>query len=107
MADVAVVDTHALVWYADEDWRRLGSAARELFERAEEGGFTRWAERLLASTTFLVADLTAEIVLHAETLYAISERTDRLIAATASVLDCPLITRDREITSVSGVEVIW
>lgn len=51
-------------------------------------------------------DLTAAIVLRAEALYDIRERGDRLIAATAAVLDVPLITRDPEIGR-AGVEVVW
>jgi predicted nucleic acid-binding protein len=30
-----------------------------------------------------------------------------LIAATAAVLDMPLITRDPEIAEVAGVELLW
>ena len=47
------------------------------------------------------------IVLRAHTLYAIPERGDRLIAATAAELDCPLITRDPEIARAAGVDLIW
>ena len=46
------------------------------------------------------------MVLRAETLYRIPERTDRLIAATAAALDYPLITRDARIRE-AGVNVIW
>ena len=52
-------------------------------------------------------DLTAAIVLRSQELYAIPERGDRLVAATAAELDCPLITRDPEIAAAAGVEVIW
>jgi predicted nucleic acid-binding protein len=52
-------------------------------------------------------DLGVEIVMKAEELYAIRERGDRLIAATAAVLDLPLITRDPEIANAAGVELLW
>lgn len=131
---VAVTDSQALIWYAIGPHRRLGRRARALFARAERGeatiyvpvlvmaeiaeaigrggirselGFSRWAERLLASRHFAAVDLTADIVFEAEALYAIPERGDRLIAATASHLECPLITNDPAITRVPGVLTIW
>jgi len=51
--------------------------------------------------------LTAEIVYLAQRLYAILERGDRLIAATALALDLPLITRDPQIAAAAGVECLW
>jgi predicted nucleic acid-binding protein len=46
-------------------------------------------------------------VVKAEELYAIREQGDRLIAATAAVLDLPLVTRDPEIKKAAGVELLW
>lgn len=131
---LAVTDSHALIWYAMGSERRLGRAARAMFARAERGqatiyvpvlvlveiaeaahrgvircdaGFSRWAERLLATGRFVAADLTSDIVLLAETLYAVPERGDRLIAATASHLGCPLISHDPVLGRVPGVTTIW
>jgi PIN domain nuclease of toxin-antitoxin system len=131
---VAVTDAHALIWYAMGSARRLGRRAHALFDRAQRRettiyvpvlvlveiaeavrrgavrcnpGFSRWTERLLASGGFVAADLTPAIVLAAEGLYSIPERGDRLIAATASALDCPLITNDAEIARVPGISTIW
>jgi PIN domain nuclease of toxin-antitoxin system len=67
----------------------------------------RWTERLLASRGFAAVDLTAAIVLQAESLYAIPERGDRLIAATAVSLECPLITNDPAIARLPNVKTIW
>ncbi len=134
MPDLAVTDTHALIWYATGAHRRLGREARRLFERADDGqaaiyiptlvlveiaenarlgrvalemGFLAWEEALFASGHFFPIDLTREIVRSAETLYEIPERGDRLIAATAVVLECPLITRDPQIAAAAGVEAVW
>ena len=41
------------------------------------------------------------------TLYTISERTDRLIAASAVEMDVPLLTRDPSIGAAAGVDVVW
>jgi predicted nucleic acid-binding protein len=62
---------------------------------------------LMSSGTYFVADLTAEVALRAQTLYAIPERGDRLIAATAAHLDLPLVTRDPEIARVAGLTRVW
>jgi PIN domain nuclease of toxin-antitoxin system len=131
---VAVTDSHALIWYAIGPGRRLGRAARTLFARAErgeatiyvptfvlveiaeairrgglrfDGGFSRWARALLGSGGFVAADLTADVVLEADGLYAIRERSDRLIAATAVNLECPLITRDPALSRVPSLTTVW
>lgn len=88
-------------------------ALAEVLEATRRGTVTfptsasDWLEALTASGSFVVADLTAEVVLRAHSLYTIPERGDRLIAATAAVLDYPLITRDPEIGKAAGVEVVW
>ena len=134
MTRVAVTDAHALIWYAIGPGRRLGRVARGLFARAErgegtiyvpalvlveiaeairggavrcEGGFSRWARALLSSGQFVAADLTSDVVLAAEGLYAIRERGDRLIAATAIHLGCPLITRDQALVRVPSLATVW
>ena len=132
---LAVTDTHALIWAATGTTRRLGRRARRMFERAERGEaaiyvptivlvevaeaahagkislslpFTDWMRALLAAGPYIAQDLTVPIVERAAELVAIPERGDRLVAATAAVLDCPLITRDPEIVAaVAAVEQLW
>ena len=131
---LAVTDTHALIWAIDGRVKRLGNQARRLFDQADEGKcaiyipvhalaelgeawhrgrvilglpFEEWARAAFASGKYHEAQLTAEIVYTAQRLYPIPERGDRLIAATAIVLDLPLITRDPEIHRAAGVECIW
>ena len=130
----AVADTHALIWWSLGPPKKLGRRARALFARAERGnatiyipvlgfvevseamrrgafpgaaGFSRWMEAVVASTGFAAADLTADVVLEAETIHLVPERGDRLIAATALHLGCPLITRDPVFTRVPGLTTIW
>jgi len=134
VTEVAVADTHALVWYATGARRRLGRNALRLFERADAGraaiyvptivlvevaesvragrialdrSFAEWEEALFASGKYLPAEVTRAVVRAADRLYAIPERGDRLIAATAVVLECPLVSRDPEIARIGGVEIVW
>jgi PIN domain nuclease of toxin-antitoxin system len=69
--------------------------------------FEDWARAAFASGNYHEAELTAEIVYVAQRLYAIAERGDRLIAATAVALELPLITRDPQIAAAAGVECLW
>ena len=134
MTRIAVVDTHALIGYALGRRSRLGRKAAAFFDRVDageaaawvpalvlvelleaahrglltlNGGAEAWIQALTASGSYFVADLTAEVVLKAESLYAIPERGDRLIAATAVHLDLPLVTRDPEIARAAGVARLW
>ena len=127
-------NARALIWAIDGCRKRLGKQARKQFENADDGKcaiyipalvlaelgeachkdrvtlslpFEEWARVGLASGKYHEAELTAEIVYVAQRLYAIAERGDRLIAATAVALDLPLITRDPQIAAAAGVECLW
>ena len=132
---VAVTDTHALLWWASTaTQKKLGRRAREHFQRSDAGTgaiyvptivlaelselshlgkirlpqpFPKWMAALEQSKTYLVADLTVDIVRRAHDLFDIAERGDRLIAATALSLDVPLITRDHNIASCANIERLW
>lgn len=131
---VAVIDTHALLWALTGQRRRLGKAALRLIERANrgqaslfiptmvlvevgeaerrgairlQGGFDAWVEGVESTGHYHTVDLTTAVVRRAQTLFAIPERGDRLIAATAAEMDMPLITRDPAIALAAAVDLIW
>lgn len=130
----AVADTHAVIWAATGRTERLGRKARRYFQRADDGEaviyvptialvefgeavhagrvkleqpFAAWMDALLEAGPYLAYDLTPDVVRAAERLWGIAERGDRLIAATAVMLDCPLITRDPDIAAEASVELLW
>ncbi|MPZ18012.1 MAG: PIN domain-containing protein [Luteitalea sp.] len=134
MIHVAVTDAHTLIWYGLRRFRKIGAAARKVLERADTGraavyvptialveiaeavyrgridiadGFATWADRLFSTHQFIPAELTLDVVLRAEELYAVPERGDRLIAATALDLGYPLLTRDPNLHRVPGLETVW
>jgi PIN domain nuclease of toxin-antitoxin system len=135
MTELAVVDTHALIWWITSQYRLFGRRAREFVSRVDEGraaacvsttslveiseGVRAGRIRLsmpwdaliaqLESTParYQIVPLTTAIVARSHDLYAIPERGDRLIAATAKELGYPLVTRDPEIAAAIGGEQIW
>jgi PIN domain nuclease of toxin-antitoxin system len=133
--EIAVADTHALIWWLSDQRRRFGRQANAFFERVDAGRavvcipamslvelgeavahgalalpepFPEFVRRLETTPSrYQVASLTPEIVVHAHNLFRIPERGDRLIAATAAALGYPLVTRDPEIARVIGADHIW
>ncbi|MFQ5680205.1 MAG: PIN domain-containing protein [Gemmatimonadota bacterium] len=131
---MAVVDTHALRWAALGLSRKLGREARRLISRADtgraaiyvptivlvevgeaawrgrvrlRGGFSSWTLGLFSNPSYVPLEPTTAVVLRAQELYGISERSDRLIAASALELGCPVMTADPEITAHPEVETLW
>ncbi len=130
----AVTDTHALIWYLEDD-PRLGPDAGLLYDACDRGQITIYVPTMcLAEIVFLqekgriaadlktklntelgsgatglrLADLT-ESVVEAMALIPrieIPEMPDRVIAATAKHLNLPLISRDHKIRS-SCVTTVW
>lgn len=130
----AVTDTHALIWYLEDD-PRLGPDAGLLFDACDRGQLSIYIPTMcLVEIVFLqekgrisadlktkldielggtatglrLTDLTDKVV-EAMALIPrieIPEMPDRIIAATAMHLNLPLISRDHKIRS-SCVTTVW
>ena len=125
-----VVDTHALLWWANAD-PLLSSAAEDAIANADfvavsaitawETAILRnrrrieidrdvlpWLSDLTATRGLLVLPLTIEIgVLAAEFHDILRDPIDCLIAATALTHHAPLVTKDDRIRNSGVVETIW
>ncbi len=131
---LALLDTHALIWYLYDD-PRLSKKARDMLEKAASSSdqiacsaltlagilylqekeripsetFNRLVEALETRNSLLVvAPVTLAVVIAMQNIprTEVPDLPDRVIAATALQLGVPLISRDRKI-AVSRVSTIW
>jgi len=128
---VIVLDTHAFLWWLDED-PRLSETARTAIEEAARigvptaccleiatlarrgrvtlaGGATRWIRAALADPRVEEVPLTAEIAIEAGRLPDTfpGDPVDRVVYATSAVTGSRLVTRDRRITNHDPRRVVW
>ncbi len=131
MSDIFVTDTHALLWYLTED-EKLSKIAQGVFEKADKGEvdivipttvlaealfitekhrvdieFMDIIENIQNSSNYLLHPLDLDIVMKCHELKKIPELHDRIITATAILLDAKLITKDTKIKVSKEVEVVW
>ena len=133
MADL-VTDTHALIWYLEND-PRIGTLANQAFDASDRGEITIYVPtislveiiylqekgRIAAdlksrfdaglesgNTGFVVADLTEDVVTALQSISRadVPDMPDRIIAATALSLGLGLISKDHQIQT-SQVTTIW
>ncbi|MGI9116639.1 MAG: type II toxin-antitoxin system VapC family toxin [Gaiellales bacterium] len=135
-----VVDTHTWIWAVNGEERLVARAARRLLGRSERAGVpaicqlemanlvvsgrlttdrpaAAWLASAIESEPFAIAPLTAEIAAVAADLGSEGfhgDPADRMIYATARVLDVPLLSGDRRIHAFDralpkarGRRVIW
>lgn len=131
-----VTDTHALVWFANNQPDKIGEKARKIFVAADRkdgsglvmvpttvlheiscllisnkvklnSDFARWVEALHKHGFFQIIDVTADMVVSSHAFQAIKDPFDRLIMGCSELLDQPLLTADGTITDSNMVQVIW
>ncbi len=130
-----VADTHALLWHLF-DRRRLGTAARVVFQDADAGTARIYlpavvvAEMIMVvqkgrlpgatmpqlltqlnsirtSANYILLPLLPETVIASHTLVVIPDIFDRLVVAEAQQRQVPLITRDPVIIGAKIVNIVW
>lgn len=131
---VYLTDTHSLLWFTLNKHSSLSDKALGAFESAVKGesfiyipiivlwevsileqkqrirlnnGFLDWTNQILKTKSFGIAPLEPEIIAIGTGFNFNQDPFDEMIAAFASYLDFPLITRDNAITDSGLVEVYW
>jgi len=129
-----VADTHALVFFATGELRRMSRRCRTIFRRAEEErdrvhvpavcffeialllergrirsriDFEEWHDRVAAHPGLPIERLVWDDVREARGLAGLVDPFDRLIAGTALRLDAPLLTNDARIRDSGLVRTVW
>jgi PIN domain nuclease of toxin-antitoxin system len=125
-----LLDTHAWIWSAEGDKRKIGQRARRLIERAASHDRIRvspatifevtalslagrlrlarsleqWIEEALAAPGLRLAELTVSIAIDAGSIprAALADPLDRLLVATARALDATLLTADAPILAYAA-----
>jgi PIN domain nuclease of toxin-antitoxin system len=130
-----VIDTHIIIWYIAEPGE-LSAAALAAMESATAAGepiylsaisivelgylteYNRIPAIVLETLLQTLAEPDSEIVImpvdqaiglavQQVDRVTVPEMPDRIIAATALHLGCPLVTRDRKIQAFNGITAIW
>jgi len=132
---VIVLDTHVLVWWAGAERKRLsGTAAQALRRYAARNELvvasisffeivtldrrgrlrfnlpvTVWLENVRKLPEYRVNPLTDDIATRAGQFGDAfpGDPVDRLIAATALVLNAPLVTHDEKLRAIPSLPTIW
>ena len=126
-----LLDTHVWIWLSMEDRKSLSARASRVLQQAslkyisviscwelaklvEKGriGFSiptlAWIQRSLKEFDIRLVELTAEIAVESTLLKGIhADPADQIIAATSRVSGMPLVTSDKRLRQVHGVETVW
>ena len=129
-----VADTHSLLWYMSNS-PALGSSARKVFDKAEEGNavilisaislieiiylaekkkissekLQTLINKIKSSINYVIVPVTFEIAVTIQEIKRekISDMPDRIIVATAISSNCKLITKDEAIRTSHIIETLW
>ena len=126
-----ITDTTGLIRHLGKS-KKLGKNARKIFEEADRGGCVVFIPVMVLmeilylseknristtlpdvtqlvqnSTNYRIYPITGEVVLKAKEITDIPELHDRIIAATAVLLGCSLISKDGVIGKSAFLKTIW
>lgn len=126
-----LTDTHALLWYITTS-PKISPKAKTLFDRCEKGeciifipsiviaeclsifdkkrvafDFKALFDRIRRSENYAIIPLDHKILLQMVETREVSELHDKIIVATAKLLDVPIITKDAFILDLKTINAIW
>jgi len=126
-----LLDTHVWIWLSMEDRKSLSGRASRVLQQAslkcisaiscwelaklvEKGriGFSiptlTWIQRSLKEFDIRLVELTAAIAVESTLLKGVhADPVDQIIAATSRVSGIPLVTSDKRLRQLQGVETVW
>jgi PIN domain nuclease of toxin-antitoxin system len=128
VADLVVLDTHALIWWTSQP-ARIGARGRRAIEDASQVGIPavcfwevallarkrrlqlglpaqEWMALVLTLPRVIELPLEAAIAVRADALAMHDDPADRFIASTALVHG-PLVTKDALLRRVPGLTTVW
>ena len=126
-----VADTHSIAWYFTKS-KKLSTKVLQIFRNSAVGkgvivvptvvlaeimdisekkrikvDYEEVLEKIDNSSNFEIYPLDIDTLRVARNITIISELHDRIIVATAKLLDAKLLTKDENIQKSNVVEVIW
>ncbi|MDO8570971.1 MAG: PIN domain-containing protein [Candidatus Daviesbacteria bacterium] len=126
-----VADTHSLIWFLTND-PKLGNNALGIFQKADKGEdviiiptivlaevsyisekkkanirFKEVIDKLKNSLNYVPYNLDLNIIQKTQDLIRIPELHDRIIIATAILVNAKILTKDDAIRKSGYIETIW
>jgi len=126
-----VVDTHALLWHF-LDSPKISKKSKKIFEKCERGGgiifipaivvaeclsifdkkkvvfdFHDLFDKIRESENYIVIPLGYRVLHQMVETGEVVELHDKIIVATAKLLDLPLITKDNHLLGLETITTIW
>ncbi len=126
-----VTDTHSFIWFLTKD-KRLPPKIKEIFRSCDRGEeiiivpsivlleclyicerknvnikFRDVLRKLHTSYNYPIYPLDEEVVIECSKITKLTDLHDRIIVATAKLLNVSLITKDKEIKDSKLVKTVW
>lgn len=126
-----LADTHALLWHFTNN-PKLSKKAKDIFNQCERGecvilipsivlaeclsifekkkvsfDFKALFNRIRKSENYVIAPLDHKILLQMVETEEVSELHDKIIVATAKLLETPLITKDTALLRLKTITTLW
>lgn len=126
-----LADTHALIWHFTNS-PKISRKVKSIFDRCEKGSciifiptiviaeclsifdrkkvnfdFKILFEKIRKSENYIIIPLDHRILLQMMETKEVSELHDKIIVATAKLLDTPLITKDAVLADLKTIATVW
>ena len=126
-----VADTHALIWHFTNS-PKISRKIKGIFDRCEKGDsiifipsiviaeclsifnkkkvdfdFKIFFDKIRKSENYIIIPLDHRVLMRMVETKEVSELHDKIIVATAKLLDAPLITKDTVLAALKTITTVW